>query len=57
VHLLVVAPPNAVCAAASTQHCQAGPRTGKSLIGQGKTVKILTVGKKGYDSCARILST
>jgi F-type H+-transporting ATPase subunit gamma len=30
VHLLVVAPPNAVCAAASTQHRQAGTRTGRS---------------------------
>jgi F-type H+-transporting ATPase subunit gamma len=57
VHLLVVAPPNAVCAAASTPTSPSWRASGGSLIGQGKTVKIMCVGKKGYDALKRELAS
>ena len=48
------APPSAVFAALSIRRSRASPATrALSLMGQGKTVKILCVGKKGYDILRR----
>jgi hypothetical protein len=44
------APPSAACAAASTPRSRVWRASGqRRLLAQGKTVKIICVGKKGYD--------
>ena len=47
------APPSAACAAPSTPRSPASPATRRmALKAEGKTVKIICVGKKGYDHAA-----
>jgi F-type H+-transporting ATPase subunit gamma len=55
VHLLSSARPSAACAAVSTRNIAklAREHAAQLLAGDGKTVKILTVGKKGYDILKR----
>ncbi|QDG74669.1 F0F1 ATP synthase subunit gamma [Labrenzia sp. PHM005] len=56
VHLLVVATAErGLCGGFNTNIAKLAREKAKSLIGQGKTVKILCVGKKGFDAIKRDL--
>jgi len=54
VHLLVVATAErGLCGGFNTNIAKLARERARSLIGQGKTVKIICVGKKGYDALKR----
>jgi len=57
VHLLVVATSErGLCGGFNTQIVRAARDHANALIGQGKTVKIMTVGKKGRDQLRRLFA-
>jgi F-type H+-transporting ATPase subunit gamma len=56
VHLLVVCTAErGLCGGFNSQIARAARDRARSLLGEGKTVKIITVGKKGYDILRRDL--
>ena len=58
VHLLVIATAErGLCGGFNTNIAKLGRQKARSLIAQGKTVKIICVGKKGYDAIKRDLGS